>query len=629
MLVVGTAGHIDHGKSSIVRRLTGTDPDRLPEEKERGMTIDLGFAFFNTSENNEIAFVDVPGHERFVKNMIAGAGGIDVVLLVIAADDGWMPQSQEHFQIIKLLAVRHGLVVINKIDLSTTEWVTLLEEEIREKVKGSVLENAPIFQVSAQTGEGFDQLRQHLDQLPRIVEQKRDIGKARLYIDRSFVRPGIGGVVTGTLRGGNLTVGQQVSVWPSQVQAKVRSLQSTNYDVSTAAPGQRTAVALTGIDKELLVRGGVIAGRTDLSHFADHPVLAVHIQMLIESPVPLEDRRRVFFMVGTTEMEGEVRLFESTNLRAGESGIAFIRPDQPMLTHAGDHFILRLPTPMVTLGGGKVLDHLKRFPRRRELADYAYLNDRCGDDLDKWIVSDLENLLFVAEDLILQFAEFDSREVKARCDALVQQGIVHRFRDLLCVPEAVVQIGKVVVARLELLLQEQPHLKGLGVDILAGEISRSPVITAVLLEYLASVGTLTRNGDLYAIAGKQTALKGVIKEAHDRIIAELTAAPYAPPALDQFAAKGKVYQQAIAFMIDSREVYKCGGDFLFLSNVWNEILQFLRERLNSAAALTIGDLKDRFGFTRKWAIPILEETDRLGITARRGDVREKGGRFDA
>jgi selenocysteine-specific elongation factor len=629
MLVVGTAGHIDHGKSSIVRRLTGTDPDRLPEEKERGMTIDLGFAFFQTTGNDEIAFVDVPGHERFVKNMIAGAGGIDVVMLVIAADDGWMPQSQEHFQIIKLLAVRHGLIVINKIDLSTADWVALLEEEIREKVKGSVLESVPIFRVSAQTGEGFDHLRSHLDQLPRIVEQKRDIGKARLYIDRSFVRPGIGGVVTGTLRGGSLTVGQQVSVWPSQVQGKVRSLQSTNHDVTTAAPGQRTAVALTGIDKELLVRGGVISGRADLSHFADHPVLAVSIQMLPESPVPLEDRRRVFLMVGTTEMEGEVRLFESTDLKAGESGIAFIRPDQPMLSHAGDHFILRLPTPMVTLGGGKVLDHLERFPRRRELPDYAYLTDRCGDDLDKWIISDLNRNLFVTEDAILQYAEFDSREIKARCGVLIEQGIGHRFRDLLCVPQAVTLVGKVVVDRLERLVQEQPHLKGLGVDILAGEISRSTVITAVLLEYLTSIGTLTRNGDLYAIAGKETTLKGVIKEAHDLIFAALTAAPYAPPALDQFAGKGKVYQQAIAYMIDTREVYKCGGDFLFLHRVWAEILKFLRDRLNSGATLSIGDLKDRFGFTRKWAIPILEETDRLGITARRGDVREKGERFDA
>lgn len=629
MLVVGTAGHIDHGKSSIVRRLTGTDPDRLPEEKERGMTIDLGFAFLQTPGGDEIAFVDVPGHERFVKNMIAGAGGIDIVMLVIAADDGWMPQSQEHFQIIKLLAVRHGIVVINKIDLSTAEWITLLEEEIREKVTGSVLQDAPIFRVSAQTGEGFDKLKGHLDQLPRIVEQKRDIGKARLYIDRSFVRPGIGGVVTGTLRGGSLTVGQQVSVWPSRLHGKVRSLQSTSHDVSTATPGQRTAVALTGIDKELLIRGGVIADRNDLSYFADHTVLAVSIQMLPESPVPLEDRRRVFLMVGTTEMEGEVRLFESTVLKAGESGIAFIRPDQPMLTHAGDHFVLRLPTPMVTLGGGKVLDHLERFPRRRDLADYAYLNDRLGDHLDTWIISELKNLLFVAEDSILQHAEFDSREIKARSAALTELGVVRRFRDLLCLPEAISPVAKVVVDRLSHLMQEQPHLKGLGADLLAGEISRSSATTAVLLEYLALIGTLTKSGDLYSVAGKETALKGVIKEAHDRIMAELSAAPYAPPALEQFAGKGKVYQQTIAYMIDTREVYKCGGDFLFLYRVWAEILGYIRERLSSGAALSIGDLKDRFGFTRKWAIPILEETDRLGITARKGDVRTRGARFDA
>ncbi|MFQ6008847.1 MAG: selenocysteine-specific translation elongation factor, partial [Candidatus Zixiibacteriota bacterium] len=256
MIVVGTAGHIDHGKSSIIKRLTGTDPDRLPEEKARGMTIDLGFAFYRTTSDEEIAFVDVPGHERFVKNMIAGAGGIDVVMLVIAADDGWMPQSQEHFQIVRLLGIRNGFIVINKIDLVQNDWLELLQQDIRTKVKGSFLEDAPILMVSAETGEGFEQLQNYLNSLPKKIAVARDIGKARLFIDRSFVRPGIGGVVTGTLRGGSLSVGQTVSVWPSMATGKIRSLQSNNQDVHTAHPGQRTAVSFTGIDKEQLRRGG-------------------------------------------------------------------------------------------------------------------------------------------------------------------------------------------------------------------------------------------------------------------------------------------------------------------------------------------------------------------------------------
>ncbi|MEW5995900.1 MAG: GTP-binding protein, partial [Candidatus Zixiibacteriota bacterium] len=191
MLVVGTAGHIDHGKSAIIKRLTGTDPDRLPEEKARGMTIDLGFAFYKTPEGNEIAFVDVPGHERFVRNMIAGVGGIDIAMLVIAADDGWMPQSQEHFQIIRLLGIRDGFTVINKIDLVEKDWLDLLEQEIREKVHGTFLSDAPVFRVSAETGEGFESLRDYLDRLPHRAAARKNVGKARLFIDRSFVRPGI------------------------------------------------------------------------------------------------------------------------------------------------------------------------------------------------------------------------------------------------------------------------------------------------------------------------------------------------------------------------------------------------------------------------------------------------------
>ena len=231
MLVIGTAGHIDHGKSAIVKRLTGTDPDRLPEEKDRGMTIDLGFAFRDAADGERLAFVDVPGHERFVKNMVAGAGGIDAVMLVVAADDGWMPQSREHFQIVRLLGIRHGLVVINKIDLVESDWLELLEDDIRQKTAGSFLADAPIFRVSAVSGEGIEALAAHLDALPAMISAQRDIGKARLNIDRSFVLPGIGGVVTGTLRGGSLSVGQAVSIWPKRATGKIRSFRANNEEV--------------------------------------------------------------------------------------------------------------------------------------------------------------------------------------------------------------------------------------------------------------------------------------------------------------------------------------------------------------------------------------------------------------
>ena len=376
MIVIGTAGHIDHGKSAIVKRLTGTDPDRLPEEKARGMTIDLGFAFYRTPSGDVIAFVDVPGHERFVKNMISGVGGIDVAMLVVAADDGWMPQSQEHFQVVRLLGISSGLIVINKIDLVDNEWLELLQQDIENKVRGSFLENAPLFPVSAETGEGFESLRDYLNNLTPRVAVRNVTGTTRMYIDRSFIRAGIGGVVTGTLRGGTLSTGQTVSVWPSMTTGKIRSLQSNNQDVPEANPGQRTAVSLTGIDKNLLVRGGVISDRLDLEVFKRHPVLALAMELIPEAPVILNDRRRILLIVGTTEMEGEIRFLDRHQLTPGEKGIVFFKPDDPIFGLIGDHFIARLPTPMVTLGGGRILDHLEHLPRRKQALSYEYLNLR-------------------------------------------------------------------------------------------------------------------------------------------------------------------------------------------------------------------------------------------------------------
>ena len=393
MIVLGTAGHIDHGKSAIVRRLTGTDPDRLPEEKSRGMTIDLGFAFYHTPNEETIALVDVPGHERFVKNMIAGAGGIEGVMLVIAADDGWMPQSEEHFQIVRLLGVRRGLVVINKIDLVEPDWLTLLESEIRQKTVGSFLEDAPIFRVSAQTGDGFDELSDYLNTLPEHYAVDRYRRMARLYIDRSFVRPGMGGVVTGTLRGGNLAVGQPVSIWPEKKRARVRTLQSQNHDLQEAHPGQRTAVSFTGVEKESLVRGGVVSDFMDLEYFSQNPVLALTVELLKASPVSLTNRRRLTLLIGTTELDGDIRLLTDRSIEPGGKGVVFFRPDAPGLALVGDSGIVRLPSPMVTVGGARVLDHLSQYPRKRHHDRYAYLLTRNTDSTESTILTELTKMV--------------------------------------------------------------------------------------------------------------------------------------------------------------------------------------------------------------------------------------------
>ncbi len=629
MLIVGTAGHIDHGKSSIVLRLTDVDPDRLPEEKSRGMTIDLGFAFYDTPMGETVGFVDVPGHERFVKNMIAGAGGIDTVMLVVAADDGWMPQSQEHFQVVRLLGVQHGFVVVNKCDLVDDDWLDLLVEEVKDKVSGSFLDSAPIFRVSAATGQGFEDLRAYLDTLPDKLAGRADIGKPRLYIDRSFVRPGMGGVVTGTLRGGRFALGQNVTVWPSGQSGKIRALQTNNRDVDRAFPGQRTAMGFTGIDKEELVRGGVVLPAQSLEFYRENPVLAVDMELVSEAIVAVKNRRRLLLIIGTTEMEGEARLYGAREqLQPGERGIVFFKPDEPVYSLIGDPFIARLPTPMVTIGGGRVLDHLPHFPRRRHMARFAYLEQRRDLTAESLVASEVRHRVVMSLDRLLFNAEIAATHVQQTVDRLVEQGVMGRSGKIVWEHESFQERLDELVSALDGYLQANPHVSGLTRDQVQ-ELSPLPVATTeVMLRVLAETGRIIKSGDKYNLVGRGQRLEGAVKEAYNDIMRQLEADRFAPPSLANLAKGGKPHKEAIRFIIESGLVHKCGSEFLFLRDVWNEIVSFIVERLNETGELAVTELRERFGFTRKFAIPILEETDRMGLTRREGDVRVKGGKFE-
>ena len=628
MLTIGTAGHIDHGKSAVVKRMTGTDPDRLPEEKSRGMTIDLGFAFMSSSSGEEIGFVDVPGHERFVRNMIAGVGGIEVVMLVVAADDGWMPQSEEHFQIIRLLGITRGLIVINKIDLVDDDWLQLLTEDVKEKVKGSFLAEAPIFAVSAATGAGFEPLIAYLKDLPAQIASSRDIDQARLYIDRSFIRPGIGKVVAGTLRGGSLSVGQAISVWPGNHRGKVRSLQSNSREVERATPGQRTALSVTGVDKEYLLRGGCISDRTDLSFFRDHPVLALSVELLANSPVTLTDRRRVLLITGTTEVEGEIRVFQQKTIAPSTKGVVFFKPDEPPFTLIGDHYIMRLPTPMVTLGGGRVLDHLDRFPRRKTYAAMEYLNERMSGNLEDLIVSELKKRVIAPVDDFLKDADHSRNDILKIIERLTKEKTAGRHDKYVFLNEELEQAKEQFHASILRFLEDKPHLKGLSADELARASKLNKGLTAALVSYMVSTGEMVRMADRYNLVGRGMSLKGELKKAHDQIMAALKSEPYTPPRLTDLAKGGKNFREAIKYVLEAGEGYKCGSEFVFLPEVWDEILVFIKNHLAEKDFLNVADLKNRFGFTRKFAIPILEETDRTGLTQRQGDIRVKGNRFE-
>ncbi|MDY0042996.1 MAG: selenocysteine-specific translation elongation factor, partial [Desulforhabdus sp.] len=352
-VILGTAGHIDHGKTSLIRALTGIDTDRLKEEKLRGITIELGFAYADLPNGERLGIVDVPGHERFVRHMVAGATGIDLVALIVAADEGVMPQTREHMEICQLLRVKKGLVALTKIDLvEDPEWIDMVKEDVAEFLMGTFLENAPIVPVSAATGEGLDQFREELSRLVSEVEPRGSDGPFRLSVDRVFSMRGFGTVVTGTSISGRLRVGEPVVVYPSGHKAKVRGVQVHNDEVQEILPGQRTAINLQSTERALIQRGNVVAtpGALVPSHLLD-----VHLELLSSSPRALKNRAKIRFHTGTAEHLATIVLLDNEELKPGEKAFAQIRLDEPIAVLRADRYVVRSYSPVMTIGGGTIL----------------------------------------------------------------------------------------------------------------------------------------------------------------------------------------------------------------------------------------------------------------------------------
>src|SRR2546421_4983448 len=373
--VVGTAGHIDHGKSTLVKALTQIDPDRLEEEKRRGMTIDLGFAYLQLPSGRRVGIVDVPGHQRFLKNMLAGVHGMDAVLLVVAADEGPMPQTREHLAIIDLLEIDHGLVVLAKIDLVSDDWLALVREEVAGLLRATSLSRAPMVAVSSATGEGLDQLRAALDAELAEATPRPDVGRPRLPVDRSFAMSGFGTVVTGTLVGGALRQGAEVAVLPAGRRVRIRGLQQHNRSVDEARPGSPTAVNLSGLDHSEVHRGDVLAlpGTLPASRRLD-----ARLHLLPGAAQPLRHRQKLLMYHETAEVMVEISLLEGDELAPGESGWVQLFAAEPVVALDGDRFILRVPPPAATVAGGDVVDHAPRRHRRRDPALIRNLAARGG-----------------------------------------------------------------------------------------------------------------------------------------------------------------------------------------------------------------------------------------------------------
>jgi selenocysteine-specific elongation factor len=632
-VVVGTAGHIDHGKSALVRALTGTDPDRLKEEKARGITIDLGFAHLEAGGVN-LAFVDVPGHERFVKNMLAGAGGIDLVMLVIAGDESVMPQTREHFHICSLLKVSAGLIVLTKSDLADGDMLELARLEAREMAAGSFLEDAPILAVSSKTGDGLDALRHALVEAAARVPGRDEQGPARLPIDRVFSVKGFGTVVTGTLVSGRLRAEQEASVLPRDRTVKIRGLQVHGRAAPDAGAGRRVAINLGGVEVTDLARGDVLCapGTFEATRRFD-----VTLELLADAR-PLRHGARVRFHHGTSEVLGRVALSSlvggsapAAEAPAGAAAYARIRLEAPAVLTRGDRFILRAYSPPLTIGGGVVVDpHPPRGAIRTAAgrARFSRLDPsrRDEDDVAAAFVEE-RAALGLPEAALVSRAGLTAQAAAATLARLEGSRRVRRAGGLVVAAGAIAERGARLLAALQAHHASQPLSEGIPREEARDRIvgRAAPEVFDFLVGELAAAGKIAAR-DRLALAGHQISLSPEETQAQDALERLYRDARLAPPDLKS-AAAGAGLDAAVAerigkLLVRQKRLVKV-DDLLFHADALATLKADVQALKAAGAApkVDVAAFKERYGITRKYAIPLLEYLDRERVTRRMGDVR--------
>lgn len=626
-VIVGTAGHIDHGKSALVEALTGTNPDRLEEEKRRGITIDLGFAFLQLP-GVRLGLVDVPGHERFVRNMLAGVGGIDLVLLVVAADESIKPQTREHFDICRLLGIPRGIIAITKSDLVDADVVGLVRLEIEEFVRGSFLEGAPMVAVSARTGAGLDDLRRQLATSAEVVPVKDATRHFRLPIDRAFAMKGFGTVVTGTLISGALKAEDEVELLPSHKLVRVRGLHSGGQSIARAVAGQRTAVNLAGIEREEIERGMVLAptGVFEATERLDARVT------LLRSAKPLKNRARVHFHQGTAEAVAEVVwLDRASQLGAGESAFAQLRLDRRVTVLPGDRFILRQFSPVVTIGGGTVLD--ARAPRHKR-KDAGVL-----PILEAWERGNPQEILGALLEVTLRgmtFAEIVARTGWTNAEARVaahKLEVEKRARLLATEPALIVAAQSIAdcVTQVRKTVEEfhraNPLLPGIPKQELRARAGdRRVEIFEAALDDLVKARALAVSGDVVRQAGHEIELSPEEAKAKELIEREFARAGLTVPAFASVLANLPVdaprAQKILQILLREKALVKVAQDLVFHRSALTRLRELLAKyRKERGERLPITAFKELTGVTRKYAIPLLEHLDREQVTRRVGDER--------
>jgi len=608
--VVATAGHVDHGKSALILRLTGIDPDRLAEEKRRGLTIDLGFAWTTLPSGQEIGFVDVPGHERFIRNMLAGVGPVRLVLFVVAADEGWKPQSEEHLQIVDVLGVGGAVVALTKRDLVDDEGLARRIDEVRAKLEGTRLEEAPIVPCSASKNEGIDELRFALDEMVARAPQSARDGRPRQFIDRVFTIRGAGTVVTGTLTGGPLVVGQEAEVLPSGHRARIRGLQTHRQSLEVAQPVSRVAVNLAGTAKADLERGDVLSLP---GQWRSSSIFEGWIRPVRGLDHPLTSRGAYKFYAGSAERGARLHFYGLSELRTGGKAYARVTLSRPVVLDFKDSFVLREAGRRETVAGGQVLD---TEPPSRSVSDpIARLQAREEADRGKlaWRLVADRGTVKVSDVLLLS---------GARAEEAVRRGAI-RLDGWLMSPDLLEEIGAQLVEHLAAYHRAHPLRPGLEVGdartMLAERSIRfsDPALADSLLAHLAGAGNLIREGTTLRLPTHRASTAG--REDADRLVAAVEATETTPPSVKELIAQGFAPDLIKAVCADGRLV-KISADVVVSPGLLARAEEIVRER-GQAPGITVSEFRESLHTSRKYALPILEYFDNQGLTRRQGDYR--------
>ena len=621
MFIIGTTGHIDHGKSSLVKALTSIDPDRLPEEKKRGMTIDIGFAWMPLANGETIGFIDVPGHKDLMKNVMAGLWGVNASLLVIAADDGWMPQTQEHLNILNYFGISHAIVALTKVDaVSDPDWLNLVEEDIRTRLEKTSLKGSRIIRVSAIEGTNIEELRQAIEELTRAARQHLDIGKPRVYIDRVFTITGSGTVITGTLVDGTIALDQKITIFPKHINGRIRGIESYKKMVDRGLPGSRVALNLAGIKKEELERGDIIYDKEEMATASQW--LDVRLDLAENNNWPVKEKTDLLVYLGTQELLAKIKPLEKKALTPGASEFAQLQFKQPVSCRIGDRFVIRRPSPAMTIGGGIVLDPLAdKFRIRNRDKLIARLQDRKDLELDMLIKTELLKSNYVARETMLLASHFSKQEIEQAIKTLKDN------KELIIASQWLVNASLLDDKKQELLKllkryhKDNPMVSGITQAELMTQLDLPKEILDGLVKTMVAAGNIKTQDTYVSMPEHAPSVTSDQEFIIARVLQVFDDYPKAPPRGKELAELVPGSEGVIPYMCRNKLLVSMADDVLFETKQYEQLKQQIIDLIIENGSISIQTARDKFGYTRKYIIPLFTKMDSEGITAMKNNER--------